>query len=297
MISLDFSGKLILVTGGGRGIGLAITRALAEAGADIAITYTSTDASTVATKLSTEFNVTVRAYKCDTANSKQVDSSLADINKEFGKQVDIGICNAGISLWRDTHDMADGKSTFELQNMFAVNAFGPIYTARSLVRSWLDLPIPVPSSEAEYTPLSTFTQSDKKEGVVVPSPRLKGKQLLFVSSISGLVAMSPQNQAAYNGSKAALTMMAKSLAGEWAPLGVSVNAISPGYVSTEMIANPPDKKAETWVQEWQSRTPAGHFASAETLGRFIALLVSDRAGGSGFMTGSDIVMDGGELGV
>ena len=89
-------------------------------------------------------------------------------------------------------------SPAELQNIFAVNAFGPIYTARALVRSWLGLPISVDTGN--YTALTDI----KEKGRV-----LQGKQVLFVSSISGLVAMSPQNQAAYNGSKAALTMMAK----------------------------------------------------------------------------------------
>jgi sorbose reductase len=90
------------------------------------------------------------------------------------------------------------SSPAELQNIFAVNAFGPIYTARALVRSWLGLPIPIDS--ANHTALTEI----KEKGRL-----LQGKQVLFVSSISGLVAMSPQNQAAYNGSKAALTMMAK----------------------------------------------------------------------------------------
>ncbi|KAJ9104227.1 hypothetical protein QFC19_004044 [Naganishia cerealis] len=278
MISLELKHKLVLVTGGGRGIGLAITRAIAEAGADIAITYTSKDCSKLAEQLSSEFSVKVKAFECNTADSRQVDRSIEQIQEEFGKKVDIAICNAGISLWRDSHDMSD----HEMQNIFAVNTFGPFYTARALIRSWLDLPTSVDPDS--HTALSQL----KQKGRV-----LQGKQILCVSSISGLVAMSPQNQAAYNASKAALTMMAKSLAGEWAPLGVTINAISPGYVSTDMIADCSDPEAESRLQEWRERTPAGHFATPQTLGRFVALLVSDAAGGSGFLTGSDIVMDGG----
>lgn len=80
--------------------------------------------------------------------------------------------------------------------------------------------------------------------------------------------MTPQKQTAYNASKGAVTMMAKvramknvtdvqSLAAEWAELGITVNAISPGYVSTDMIANPPDETARQWVNEWTKRTPVG----------------------------------------
>jgi NAD(P)-dependent dehydrogenase (short-subunit alcohol dehydrogenase family) len=86
----------------------------------------------------------------------------------------------------------------ELQNIFAVNAFGPFYTARALIRAWLALKTSV--DPASHTALSQY----KDKGRI-----LEGKQVLFVSSISGLVAMSPQNQSAYNASKAALTMMAK----------------------------------------------------------------------------------------
>jgi NAD(P)-dependent dehydrogenase (short-subunit alcohol dehydrogenase family) len=69
--------------------------------------------------------------------------------------------------------------------------------------------------------------------------------------------MTPQRQTAYNASKAAVTMLAKSLAAEWAHLGITVNSISPGYVSTDMIANPPDETAKQWAADWTNRTPVG----------------------------------------
>jgi len=94
-ITLDYSGKLVVITGGGRGIGLAITTALAKGGADVAITYTSADASEVAAKLSKEHGVTVRAYKCEVTSSAQVDAMLAAVEKDFGKKADIGVANAG----------------------------------------------------------------------------------------------------------------------------------------------------------------------------------------------------------
>ena len=73
------------------------------------------------------------------------------------------------------------------------------------MRSWLDLPIPLPSpSDPASSPESGISADDGK-----PKKNLKGKQILFVSSISGLVAMTPQYQAAYNASKAGVTMLAK----------------------------------------------------------------------------------------
>lgn len=145
--------------------------------------------------------------------------------------------------------------------------------ARSLVRSWLDQPIPVAP-----TPNADVSWREKKQ---------LGKQILFISSISGLVAMSPQKQSAYNASKGALTMLSKvscfrnhprgPLTGRvwpqnghhWASLSTPSHQwvlVSPpgdteadvqGYVSTDMIANPPDEEAKAWASEWQQRTPAG----------------------------------------
>ncbi|ODO05045.1 hypothetical protein I350_05658 [Cryptococcus amylolentus CBS 6273] len=242
--TIDFSNKLVLITGGGRGIGLAISTALAQAGADLAITYTSTDASPVADKLSKEYGVTVKAFKCEVTKGEEVDRVVEEVGKVFGKEVDIGVANAA-----------------DIQSIFAVNTYHPYYLSRALVRSWLHLPIP--------------------------------KQILFISSISALVAMNPQRQTAYNASKGAVTMMAKSLAGEWSHLGISVNSVSPGYVSTDMIASPPDATAASWVSEWEKRTPVGRFASPAEIGEFIAVLLSEKMGGGGFMVGSDVVVDGG----
>ncbi|ODN98963.1 hypothetical protein I350_07112 [Cryptococcus amylolentus CBS 6273] len=246
-LTIDFRNKLVLITGGGRGIGLAISTALAQAGADLAITYTSTDASPVADKLSNEYGVTVKAFKCEVTKSKEVDRVVEEVGKVFGKEVDIGVANAA-----------------DIQNIFAVNTYHPYYLSRAL-----DLDIPS-----------------------IKGLNLK-KQILFVSSISALVAMNPQRQTAYNASKGAVTMMAKSLAGEWSHLGISVNSVSPGYVSTDMIASPPDATAASWVSEWEKRTPVGRFASPAEIGEFIAVLLSEKMGGGGFMVGSDVVVDGG----
>ncbi|ODN77310.1 cytoplasmic protein [Cryptococcus wingfieldii CBS 7118] len=272
-LTIDFSNKLVLITGGGRGIGLAISTALAQAGADLAITYTSTDASPVADKLSNEYGVTVKAFKCEVTESEEVDRVVGEVGKVFGKEVDIGVANAGVSLWKDAHENTDG-------NIFAVNTYHPYYLSRALVRSWLHLPIPVSSSSS-----SSFS-SPSKEDLDIPS--IKGlnlkKQILFVSSISALVAMNPQRQTAYNASKGAVTMMAKSLAGEWSHLGLRINR-------HDRLS--PDATAASWVSEWEKRTPVGRFASPAEIGEFIAVLLSEKMGGGGFMVGSDVVVDGG----
>jgi sorbose reductase len=118
--------------------------------------------------------------------------------------------------------------------MFEVNTFGAYYFARALARSWMGLPVGVDDTSVSGA-------------AGIRPPTKLGKQILFISSISGLVAMHPQRQTAYNASKGALTMLSKvrhtllctrhanafqSLAAEWAPMGISVNSISPVGLKT-----------------------------------------------------------------
>lgn len=82
---------------------------LTVAGADVAITYTSSDPSSAAADLSKEAGVKVQAFKCEVTESSQVNSAIEDVEKAFGKKVDIGIACAGIALWKDAHDNNDGE--------------------------------------------------------------------------------------------------------------------------------------------------------------------------------------------
>ncbi|WRT67710.1 uncharacterized protein IL334_004682 [Kwoniella shivajii] len=273
MISIDFKGKVALVTGGGRGIGLAITRALAEAGATVVITYTSKDPSSVAESVSKEFKSPVHVYHCPAEDSSRNNELIQKISQDVG-EIDYVIANAGVSLWREAIDMTDE----ELDKIMQINLFSPYYLSRAIVRHWLDLPIAISSESKERG------KRDEKLNL--------GKKIIFISSISGLVAMTPQAQSAYNASKAGLTMFAKSLAGEWAKYGITVNTISPGYIATDMIANPPPGE-ELWVQKWHDMTPVDRFGEAKEVGDSVVMMCADRGLGAGFMTGSDLVIDGG----
>ncbi|ORY31387.1 hypothetical protein BCR39DRAFT_526392 [Naematelia encephala] len=272
MISIDYSGKIVLITGGGRGIGLGIAKAFAEAGATLIITYTSTNPAATAQAIEKQYGVKVHVYYCPAEKSDLVDEMVEEVAAEVG-EIDVVIANAGVSLWRDAIDMTDA----ELLNIMQINLFAPMYLTRAVVRQWLKVPVSLHSSSSDRG------LRDQKLHL--------GKKILFVSSISGIVAMTPQKQAAYNASKAGLTMLAKSLAGEWAGYGITVNAISPGYIQTDMIANPPPGEGEEWVKIWKSMTPVDRWGTAEDVANHIVLLCSDRAGS--FMTGSDIVVDGG----
>ncbi|WVQ96748.1 hypothetical protein IAU59_003855 [Kwoniella sp. CBS 9459] len=290
MISIDLKGKVVLVTGGGRGIGLAITRSFAEAGATLAITYTSTDPSSTAKDISREFNVPVHVYHCDAEDSKRTDEMIEQISKDVG-EIDIVVANAGVALWQEAVDMTDD----ELFKIMQVNLFAPFYLSRAAVRKWLGLPTSLSLSASASAPSST--SSEKDQGAAERGQRdtegLKlGKKIIIVSSISGLVSMMPQAQCAYNASKAGVTMLAKSLAGEWAKYGITVNTVSPGYIQTEMIASPPPGQ-ESWVSKWHDLTPVGRFGQANEIGDTVVMMASGRGLGGGFATGSDVVIDGG----
>jgi len=96
---------------------------------------------------------------------------------------------------------------------------------------------------------------------------------------------SPQSQAAYNASKAGVSALMRSLAVEWAPYGVRVNVLSPGYVDTDLVARKKDMHAG-----WKERTPVGRFADVEEVAAAVRYLSGDEAG---FFQGAELLMDGG----
>lgn len=111
-------------------------------------------------------------------------------------------------------------------------------------------------------------------------------RIVNIASMSGTaVVNTPQCQAAYNTSKAAVSALTRSIAVEWAPRGVRVNAISPGYVDTDLLALKRDQHAS-----WKQRTPLARFATVDEVAGAVAYLAGDEAG---FFQGADVLMDGG----
>ncbi len=112
--------------------------------------------------------------------------------------------------------------------------------------------------------------------------------IINTASMSGMISNWPQPQSAYNASKAAVIMLTKSLAGEWAKRGVRVNSVSPGYIGTEMtkrgLAN------EVWRKTWLEFTPMGRVGETPEVAAAVVFLASDA---SSYFTGSNLVMDGG----
>ncbi|KAL2876973.1 hypothetical protein SGCOL_007804 [Colletotrichum sp. CLE4] len=255
----DLSGKTAIVTGGTRGIGLEVARGLAEAGAKVAITYTSTDpaeADATAAKLSESGKgVLVKAYKCNVRNRAEVESVIETATKEVGGgKLDVVVANAGIA----DHIPAIEYPEDKFRDMLDVNFHGAFWTAQAAAK--------------------------------VFERQLKGGSdgrgsIIFTASVSAILVNVPQKQAAYNASKAAVVHLAKSLSVEWVDFA-RVNCVSPGFIATDMLSVHP----EEWRKKWFSMIPGGRLCEpAELKGSYVYLA----SGASSYMTGANLVIDGG----
>ena len=116
---------------------------------------------------------------------------------------------------------------------------------------------------------------------------LKGKKgsIINTASMSGVIVNVPQLQSSYNASKAAVMHLTKSLAVEWADKGIRVNAISPGYIRTEMT----ESVREDWKKLWEGMIPFGRMGTPEELAGAVIYLASDM---SSYTSGLNMVIDG-----
>lgn len=198
----NLSGKTAIVTGGSKGIGLEVVRGLAEAGAAVAFTYSST-APAEAERLAAELSAAnggraVRAYKADVRSREEVEAVVLRATADLGGRLDILVANAGIA----DHIRAEEYPEDKWRNLYDVNVHGAFWAAQAAAR--------------------VFQKQWKAAGEAAPH---RGS-IIFTVSVSATLVNIPQTQAAYNSSKAALKHLAKSLAVEWVDYA-RVNSISP----------------------------------------------------------------------
>ena len=205
-------GAVALVTGGRRGLGHAFARALASAGARVAISSRSHEAGSAAVEAMRADGLEVVAVSGDVTSYADVEAMAAQVEHLYGP-VDVLVNNAGVVEHRPALEVT--PETWH--SVLSVNLDGLWYCSQVVGRSMVA----------------------RRKGVIVN-----------IGSISGIIVNRPQWQPSYNASKAAVHQLTRSLAAEWASYNVRVNALALGYVRTEMSPDPTDpEEVQRWVED------------------------------------------------
>ena len=241
--------RVALVTGGNRGLGKAIAQALAEAGARVALTSRDLNrAQTAAREINAATGQRCQGYACDVTNPQQVEAVVSQVVDDFGG-LDILVNNAGINI----RGAIDQLSLEEFEQVQATNVTGVWLMCRAV------------------------------------APHLKARgygRVINMGSMLSVVSMPERTP--YATSKGAVLQMTRTLALEWASLGITVNAILPGPFGTEMntpLLNDPEK-----YQAFVNQIPMGRWGELDEIGGLAVFLASEAAS---FVTGAGILIDGG----
>jgi NAD(P)-dependent dehydrogenase (short-subunit alcohol dehydrogenase family) len=247
--AFDLDGRVAIVTGANRGLGRAFAEALADHGADVVVVGRNEHANhQAADEITKSSGRRTTVVTADVTKAEGV-ARIADETMSAHGRIDVLVNNAGICYHRPTLDVPDE----EFDNVFDVNVTGLWRMCKAVAPHMIEA----------------------GSGAIVN-----------VGSISAIIVNRPQLQASYNASKAAVHQLTKSLAAEWAPHGIRVNAIAPGYVKTEMApVDEPQFKAR-WIDD----APMQRYATPEEIAPSVVYLASDA---SSFTTGSVLVTDGG----
>jgi NAD(P)-dependent dehydrogenase (short-subunit alcohol dehydrogenase family) len=242
--------RVAVVTGAGRGIGLEIARALSEAGATVVIAEIIEEAGRKAAQRLTQAGRHADFYALDVTDSAAVDRAADAIVAKHGK-VDILVNNAGYA----NNIPAETYPDDEYHKLMRINVDGVMYCCRAFGRHML---------------------------------AAGAGSIVNLGSMSGLIVNKPQPQSAYNASKAAVHLLTKSLACEWAKSGIRVNAVAPGYINTEMTLR--GRTNAEWNACWLEMTPMGRCGEPCEVAAAILFLASDAAS---YITGTILSVDGG----
>ncbi len=240
-------GKVAIVTGGSRGIGRATAEALAKQGAHVVLTYVrGEDEAKKAVAAIEAAGGKAEAIGFDVGDMKACDEAIAGVAKRLGR-LDILVANAGIAI--DGLLLRVKEEDFD--RIMAVNVKGALACARAAVKVMM---------------------------------RAKTGRIVFLSSVVG--EMGNAGQAVYSASKSALLGLTKTLAKEYASRNITVNAVAPGFIDTEMTTAITGEMKDAMLKA----IPLGRTGRAEEIGAAIAYLASDEAA---YVTGQTLRVNGG----
>ena len=244
----ELEGKVCFVTGGSRGIGRAIVTAMAEAGADVAFTYHNSKklADELAKSVSECHGVRCRGYQADVASSNEMESVVRQVISELGP-ISILVNNAGIN--RDKSFLKLTKTMWD--EVMSVNLDGVFYTTQIVL-----------------------------QGMV-------GSGWGRIINISSVVGQTGNfGQVNYAATKGAIISLTESLARELARKGITVNAVAPGFIETDMVSGMPEEA----VAQVKAMTPVGRLGKPKEIADAVVFLASPK---SGFVTGQVLGVNGG----
>jgi acetoacetyl-CoA reductase len=236
--------RVALVTGGSRGIGAAVSKALKAAGCKVAATYAGNDDAANAFKAETGIPV----FKWDVSNAAACAEGIKAVEAAVGP-IDILVNNAGI-----TKDAMFHKMTLEMWNAVINTNLNSLFNMTQPI--WAGM-------------------RDRNFGRVI-----------CISSINGQKGQMGQSN--YSAAKAGEIGFVKALAQEGAAKGITVNAIAPGYIGTDMVKAVPEKVMNERILPF---IPVGRVGEPEEIARAVAFLASDDAG---FITGTTLSINGGQ---
>ncbi len=245
-ISTDLSGRVAIVTGAARGIGLCVCKTLAAAGARIAMVDVNEQLLGESAEAVRQLGTEAEPLVCDVTNSERVNAVVEEVVGKWGG-LQILVNNAGIT--RDTLVMRMKDDQWD--SVIGINLRGTFLFTRAAAR-----------------------------------PMMKGHygRIVNMASISGQIGN--PGQANYSASKAGVVGLTRTVARELAGRNITVNAVAPGFIATEMTAAMGDEVRE----EVQNRIPLGRLGEVQDIAEAVLFLASDAAS---FITGQVLTVDGG----